>query len=169
MAVDKFGRYVTKKRNVARHSVVPKVIEGFKFTNDGHLDFMQKRLSNVHEAIADDDVVTKKFVIDKIKKVSCEEVVAQTNKFYTQRIDPALVTIQNGLSRLGPFVQSYIEGDILSRQQIDNNIKALKLDVEKSFQDSIELMAKNLSERIAKLEKSSSKRKNEKTGGRGTT
>lgn len=156
MPVDKFGRYVSKKREGER-TILRDRRGTLKFTSEGDYDIGLKRLRRVGEPQENDDATTKKFVLDKVKEVSCEDVLKKNDEFYTKRIDPLLRKVQEGVSILEPLLTSYQQGQILSLQEIELKLKQQQLRYEETVQNTVSDLTAGFNKELAELKDTFSK------------
>lgn len=152
MPVDKFGRY-TRKRSGLGGGAAGVRISGFGLTSEGDLDATRKRICRLGEPQEQDDAATKKYVLDRVKEVSCEDAIDKTQKFYTDRIDPAMIQINNDLAALRPLVASYTQGKIPSLEQIDVKFREKTLEFTGTLNDTATLILGDLPRRVQLLER----------------
>lgn len=154
MPVDKFGRYVSRKREGERslqRDWAAAARGGLKFTPEGDYDVGLKRLRHLADPEEDDDGCTKRFVLEKVKEVSCEDVLKANSNFYTNRIDPLLRKVQSGVAILEPLLLSYQQGQILSLPQIESKLKEQKLEYEGIVRQTITQLTENHNKNLAEL------------------
>lgn len=150
MPVDKFGRYNRQNKTRGETVVLPQR-RLLDVTPEGDLNVRAKRLRNLAEPVDDADAATKKFVLARVKEIS--DARKQTETFYTSRIDPKLIELNNGLSKLRPLVASYTEGQIPSVGDITTELNKHKLAYEGTLKQATDLVTQDLRTRVEALEK----------------
>lgn len=151
MPVDKFGRYLDKSVRNAPAVRGPSSL--WTTTPEGDFDVRRKRLRHLGDPLDEDDAATKKFVLDRTKEAGCEDKIARTEKFYTERIDPLLIEIKNGLAALAPLVASYRQGAIPSISDVRKELNRQKQEHEKILGDTAQAIVGDLTRRVDNLER----------------
>lgn len=143
MPVDKFGRVVHRSSSSSGGKQQQRPL--FPLTSTGGFDIEQRRLSNIGHPLEENDAVPLKRLTEEVKTWERRE------KFYTDKIDPLLVQINNGINQLQPIIEAKKQGQLLTQQESIDLMKTERQRFETFYVSLVNPLAENFNKTIAKL------------------